>query len=111
MVRAFIREKLGSLHPRSRRPGGLRPGCRRPVAAHGRQARHHGHPSLRPANAEIKRRPFCGPEKFSSGYIMRSRASCSSRAAGALDAHAGVPPGTGDPAKRRPWWRIPRLQL
>jgi monooxygenase len=30
-------------------------------------------PSLRPADAEMERRPFCDPENFSSGYIMRSQ--------------------------------------
>jgi monooxygenase len=30
-------------------------------------------PSLRPADAGMERRPFCDPENFSSGYIMRSR--------------------------------------
>jgi monooxygenase len=30
-------------------------------------------PSLRPADAEMRRRPFCDPENFNSGYIMRSR--------------------------------------
>jgi hypothetical protein len=28
-------------------------------------------PSLRPADAEMERRPFCDPENFSPGYIMR----------------------------------------
>jgi hypothetical protein len=57
-------------------------------------------PSLRPADAEMERRPFCDPENFSSGYIMRSQDILFKRRA--LDAHAGVPPGTGDPAERRP---------
>jgi monooxygenase len=30
-------------------------------------------PSLRPADAGMQRRPFCDPENFSSGYIMRSQ--------------------------------------
>jgi hypothetical protein len=30
-------------------------------------------PSLRPQDAEMERRPFCDPENFSSGYIMRSQ--------------------------------------
>jgi hypothetical protein len=30
-------------------------------------------PSPRPADAEMERRPFCDPENFSSGYIMRSQ--------------------------------------
>ena len=30
-------------------------------------------PSLRPADAEMERRPFCDPENFSSGYLMRSQ--------------------------------------
>jgi cation diffusion facilitator CzcD-associated flavoprotein CzcO len=30
-------------------------------------------PSLRPADAGMERRPFCDPENFSSGYIMRSQ--------------------------------------
>jgi monooxygenase len=30
-------------------------------------------PSLQPADAETERRPFCDPENFSSGYIMRSQ--------------------------------------
>jgi cation diffusion facilitator CzcD-associated flavoprotein CzcO len=30
-------------------------------------------PTLRPADAEMERRPFCDPENFSSGYIMRSQ--------------------------------------
>jgi monooxygenase len=30
-------------------------------------------PSLGPAETEMERRPFCDPENFSSGYIMRSR--------------------------------------
>ena len=30
-------------------------------------------PSLRPAGAEMERRPFCDPENFSSGYITRSQ--------------------------------------
>ncbi len=30
-------------------------------------------PSLRPQDAEMERRPFCDPENFSAGYIMRSR--------------------------------------
>jgi hypothetical protein len=30
-------------------------------------------PTLRPADAELDRRPFCDPENFSSGYIMRSQ--------------------------------------
>jgi monooxygenase len=30
-------------------------------------------PSLRPAEAGMERRPFCDPENFSSGYIMRSQ--------------------------------------
>ncbi|HTU75060.1 MAG TPA: NAD(P)/FAD-dependent oxidoreductase [Trebonia sp.] len=30
-------------------------------------------PSLRPADAGMARRPFCDPENFSSGYMMRSQ--------------------------------------
>jgi hypothetical protein len=30
-------------------------------------------PSLRPADAEMERRPFCDRENFSSGHIMRSQ--------------------------------------
>ena len=30
-------------------------------------------PSLRPADAGMERFPFCDPENFSSGYIMRSQ--------------------------------------
>jgi len=30
-------------------------------------------PCLRPADAGMERRPFCDPENFSSGYIMRSQ--------------------------------------
>jgi cation diffusion facilitator CzcD-associated flavoprotein CzcO len=30
-------------------------------------------PSLRPADAGMERHPFCDPENFSSGYIMRSQ--------------------------------------
>jgi cation diffusion facilitator CzcD-associated flavoprotein CzcO len=30
-------------------------------------------PSLRPQDAGMERRPFCDPENFSSGYIMRSQ--------------------------------------
>jgi hypothetical protein len=30
-------------------------------------------PSLRPQDASMERRPFCDPENFSSGYIMRSQ--------------------------------------
>jgi hypothetical protein len=30
-------------------------------------------PSLRPADAGMERLPFCDPENFSSGYIMRSQ--------------------------------------
>jgi monooxygenase len=30
-------------------------------------------PSLRPADAEMERRPFCGRENFSSGHVMRSQ--------------------------------------
>jgi monooxygenase len=30
-------------------------------------------PTLRPADAAMERRPFCDPENFSSGYIMRSQ--------------------------------------
>ena len=30
-------------------------------------------PSLRPADVEMERRPFCDTENFSSGYIIRSQ--------------------------------------
>jgi monooxygenase len=30
-------------------------------------------PALRPQDAEMERLPFCDPENFSSGYIMRSQ--------------------------------------
>lgn len=32
-------------------------------------------PALRPQDAGMERRPFCDPENFSAGYIMRSQAS------------------------------------
>jgi hypothetical protein len=30
-------------------------------------------PALRPQDAGMERRPFCDPENFSAGYIMRSQ--------------------------------------
>jgi monooxygenase len=65
----------------------------------------HATPSLRPAGGEMERRPFCDRRTSAPAASCDRRTSCSSRAAGqrgAVDAHAGVPPGTGDPAERRP---------
>jgi len=67
-------------------------------------------PSLRSADAEMERRPFCDPENFSSGYIMRSRTSCSSRAAGSPGRTCWSTTRNGRPCQT-PTLMDPRLQL
>ncbi len=55
-------------------------------------------PSLRPADAEMERRPFCDPENFSFGYIMRSQDILFKQASRAIRSRTS--PGRPGPALR-----------